>query len=187
MTHDGTHDNQTADDLDALIMDDGSTGDSTTDPELLRIRAEMDRLKNENTVLRESLARAQADYRNLSLRMDRDRDDMRRSSLRSVLWTVLPLADNLHRAIEHLPESFRGDTWTDGVIAIEAGVVRALSGLGCRTFESVGEVSDPARHEIILSQAGPEGIVLAEIERGYLLGDEVLRHAKVVVGSGEVQ
>ncbi len=169
-----TTDPTIADELDTLASD----TPAPQDPELARILAEI-------ATLRESLARSQADYRNLSSRMDRDRTDMRHTALRATILALLPIIDDLHRAIEHTPESIRTDPWTDGLRAIESRSTRALTGLGCQVFESVGQVADPRLHEVILSQAGPEGIILNEIERGYMLGDDVIRHAKVIVGSGE--
>lgn len=54
-----------------------------------------------------------------------------------------------------------------------------------KSFQSVGEEVNPDRHDVMTQASGPEGKIITEFEKGYLIGDRVLRHAKVVVGAGE--
>ena len=54
-----------------------------------------------------------------------------------------------------------------------------------KAFDSVGQEVDPDKHEVLSQAPGKEGIIVTEFEKGYMLGDRVLRHAKVIVGSGE--
>ena len=57
--------------------------------------------------------------------------------------------------------------------------------MGVRAFESVGHEVDTERHEVMSQAPGEEGIILTEFEKGYMLHDRVIRHAKVIVGNGE--
>jgi len=63
--------------------------------------------------------------------------------------------------------------------------VKQLESFGVKSFESVGQVADMECHEVMSQAPGKEGIVVLEFEKGYNLHDRVIRHAKVVVGSGE--
>lgn len=60
-----------------------------------------------------------------------------------------------------------------------------LESQGVKSFNSVGEEVNPDRHDVMTQAPGPEGKIVQEFEKGYTIGDRVLRHAKVVVGSGE--
>ena len=53
-----------------------------------------------------------------------------------------------------------------------------------KLFVSVGQEVDPSRHDVMTQEPGPLGQIVTEFEKGYMIGDRVLRHAKVVVGSG---
>lgn len=53
-----------------------------------------------------------------------------------------------------------------------------------KTFESIGQEVDPDKHDVMTQAPGEEGKIITEFEKGYMIGGRVLRHAKVVVGSG---
>jgi molecular chaperone GrpE len=58
-----------------------------------------------------------------------------------------------------------------------------LESQGVKSFSSIGEEVNPDRHDVMTQAPGPEGKIVTEFEKGYLIGDRVLRHAKVVVGT----
>ena len=60
-----------------------------------------------------------------------------------------------------------------------------LESQGVKPFVSLGEEVDPEKHDVMTQAPGKEGKIITEFEKGYLIGNRVLRHAKVVVGSGE--
>lgn len=66
-----------------------------------------------------------------------------------------------------------------------SSMVKYLESQGVVPFVSLGEEVDPTRHDVMTQMAGPEGKIIQEFEKGYMIGSRVLRHAKVVVGSGE--
>lgn len=134
--------------------------------------------------LRESLARSQADYQNLIMRVDRDKAEMVSFLSGKIINPLLTQVDNLERAVK-LKEWVEGDGFVDGVRSVLAWMQKYLESQGVKSFSSVGEEVDPARHDVMTQSPGPEGKIVTEFERGYLIGDRVLRHAKVVVGSGE--
>lgn len=66
-----------------------------------------------------------------------------------------------------------------------AGFARFLESQGVTPFVSVGQEVDPDRHDVMTEMPGESGKIVQEFEKGYMLRDRVLRHAKVIVGSGE--
>lgn len=139
---------------------------------------------NEIARLTDALARAQADYQNYVMRTERDKVDMVAYLSSKILFPLLKEVDNLERAVR-LKEGVEGDAFIDGVRSVLSGIQKYLESQGVTSFESVWNEVDPDRHEVMTQSPGPEWKILAEFEKGYLLGTRVLRHAKVVVGSGQ--
>jgi molecular chaperone GrpE len=133
--------------------------------------------------LQESLARAQADYQNLLMRVERDKADMVFFLSLKLLSPLLAQIDNLTRAVA-LKAGTEGDGFVDGLRSVLAGFERYLESQGVRSFDSLGAEVDPDRHDVMTQMPGEESKIIQEFERGYTLGDRVLRHAKVVVGAG---
>ena len=139
---------------------------------------------NEIATLRDQLARAQADYQNLKMRGERDRADMVHFLTEKLLSPLLTQIDNLDRAVK-IKDGVTDDAFVDGVRAVQSGLQKYLENQGVKAFDSVGQEVDPDKHEVLSQAPGKEGIIVTEFEKGYMLGDRVLRHAKVIVGSGE--
>ena len=138
---------------------------------------------DELTQLRASLARSQADYANLLMRVDRDKADMAFFLSAKMIAPLLTQIDNLERAVA-LKTGVEGDTFIDGIRSVLAGFARFLESQGVTTFVSVGLEVDPDRHDVMTEMPGESGKIVQEFEKGYMLRDRVLRHAKVIVGSG---
>lgn len=133
--------------------------------------------------LKEALARSQADYQNLLMRIDRDKADMVHFLSAKILTPLLTQIDNLERAVK-LKEGIEWDSFVDGVRSVFAGFMKYLESQKVSGFDSIGMEVDPDRHEVMTEMAGEAGKIVAEFEKGYMFGDRVLRHAKVVVGNG---
>lgn len=133
--------------------------------------------------LRDALARSQADYQNLLMRVERDKADMVFFLSGKILSPLLAQIDNLTRAVA-LKAGTEGDGFVDGLRSVLAGFERYLESQGVRSFDSLGAEVDPDRHDVMTQMPGEEGKIIQEFEKGYTLGDRVLRHAKVVVGAG---
>ena len=134
--------------------------------------------------LQDALIRAQADYQNLLMRMDRDKADMIHFLSAKILLPLLTQVDNLERAVK-LKAWVEGDNFVDGIRSIETGLQKFLESQWVMMFESVGHEVDPDRHEVMTEMPWERGKIIQEFEKGYLLRERVLRHAKVVVGKGE--
>ncbi len=140
-------------------------------------------LSEQVAVLHAALARSQADYQNLLMRVERDKVDMAFFLSAKMLTPLLTQIDNLERAVK-LKESIEGDTFVDGIRSVLSGFQKFLESQWVTSFVSIWEEVDPDRHDVMTEMPGEAGKIVSEFEKGYLLRDRVLRHAKVIVGSG---
>ena len=130
------------------------------------------------------LQRVQAEYANYRRRVERDRDVARDQAVGSVLESLLPVLDDLHLARQH------GDLDGGPFAAIADKLEAVLARFGLERFGAVGEPFDPSVHEAIQqleSVDHPAGVIMAEVQPGYSLGDRLIRAAMVVVSKGPPQ
>ncbi len=133
--------------------------------------------------LQASLARSQADYQNLVMRSERDKADMIQFLSAKIILPLLTQIDNLERAVK-LKEWIEGDTFVDWVRSVFGGFQKYLESQGVASFSSIGQEVDPDKHDVMTEMPWEAGKIIQEFEKGYILGQKVIRHAKVVVGSG---
>ncbi|HEX7592291.1 MAG TPA: nucleotide exchange factor GrpE [Candidatus Limnocylindrales bacterium] len=131
-----------------------------------------------------TLQRTAADFANYKRRTaeDRERDLGLASDL--LLRKLLAVADDFDRALDHMPEEFKGAGWIEGIALVDRKLRALLESEGVTAIESVGRAFDPREHEAIASVPGtgqPDGQVIDEIQRGYRVRDRVLRPALVAV------
>jgi molecular chaperone GrpE len=135
--------------------------------------------------------RAAADLENYRKQAVRQREDAVASTRRAMLSVILGVVDTLERALQHAGEAVNGPNGGPGAAIVEGirlahrQVLDTLRTLGVRAMDSVGHPFDPRVHEAVdAAPAGgttPPGTVVGEIQRGYLIGDDVLRPARVRV------
>ena len=128
-----------------------------------------------------------ADFDNYKKRAARDREDTFRFAEMDILKDVLPAVDNLELALSNAKEKAE-DPFVKGVQLIYDTLLKSLKDHGAEPFESVGKDLDTARMEAIATLPSPdvpEGKVLIESKKGWMLKDKVLRAAQVVVSSGK--
>lgn len=128
-----------------------------------------------------------ADFDNYKKRAARDREDTFRFAEMDILKDVLPAVDNLELALSNAKEKAE-DPFVKGVQLVYDTLLKSLKDHGAEPFESVGKDLDTARMEAIATLPSPdvpEGKVLIESKKGWMLKDKVLRAAQVVVSSGK--
>jgi molecular chaperone GrpE len=126
--------------------------------------------------------RTRADFENYRRRVERDRDVAARTAKRGLLVALVDLADDFDRALAHVDDSPR--SVAAGLHGMQRRLRSLLEAEGVRSFESIGELFDPARHEAVATVKdfdGAPGTVVDEAGRGYLWNDELLRAARVRV------
>jgi len=135
-----------------------------------------------------ALQRERAEFQNFRRRTAEERE--RETGLASdlLIFKVLVLADDFDRAIESRPTSAEGASWAEGVAAIDRKLRVLLESEGVRAIEvTPGVAFDPREHEALISIPGsdfPEGVVVAELQRGYRIRDRILRPARVAIAAG---
>lgn len=154
-------------------------GPDSSDDSALSV--DFDNLATEIAKLKDTLARSQADYKNLVARTERERLEMGEYVTEKLVVKLLPSFDNLERLLSGTPETERTGVLYEGVKSTFSGLVRTLESVGVSSFESAGHPLDPAFHEAVAQVPGTEGTVVIEFEKGYKLHEKVIRHAKVTV------
>ena len=129
--------------------------------------------------------RAQADFINYKRRTEQERQEASKFANATLILNLLPILDDLERALNSVPPQIAENDWTDGVRLIERNFRTVLEAQGLSPIQALGEPFDPNFHEALREDKGKEGIVIEEFQKGYMLGDRVLRPSKVVVGNGE--
>ncbi|MBI4283856.1 MAG: nucleotide exchange factor GrpE [Chloroflexi bacterium] len=131
--------------------------------------------------------RAQADLMNYKRRSEQEKEEVSRFANLALLLNVVSVLDDFERALAAVPANQSELPWLDGIRLIERKLRISLEAQGLSHIPAVGEPFDPRFHEAIRQDKGKEGIVIAEVHRGYKLYDRVIRPSKVVVGNGEVE
>ena len=129
--------------------------------------------------------RAQADFVNYKRRAEREKEETSQFANSNLMLTILPILDDLERALTAIPPRLAKLGWVDGIKLIERKLRASLEAQGLSQIKALGEPFDPNLHEAARLSKGKEGIVIEELEKGYKLGDRVIRPSKVVVGNGE--
>ena len=130
--------------------------------------------------------RTAADFANYRRRAEEEKYAGQASANEALLRKVLGIADDLARALEHVPEDLKASPWVEGVEAIERKLVSALESEGVTAIVAVDQPFDPRLHEAVSMEPTDrvaEGTVTRELVKGYQLRDRVLRPSLVVVAT----
>jgi molecular chaperone GrpE len=164
-------------------QDDGPTAAGAPDDvDGLRARLREEQEKAQSHY--QSWQRAAADYQNLKRRMEEERSEVGRLANASLIINLLPLLDDLERALRTVDAKLAGLTWIDGVWLIYRKFQAVLESVGVQEIPADGQPFDPKVHEAISESPGDEGKVVSVVQKGYTLGERVIRPAMVVVGNG---
>ncbi|GLI36151.1 nucleotide exchange factor GrpE [Desulforhabdus amnigena] len=134
--------------------------------------------------LQDRLLRMAAENENTRKRLEREKSDGICFANENLIRELLPVIDNLERAVQHGENDSDLEGLLEGVRMTLKAFAETLSKFGCNSFESVGKPFDPNYHEAVMQQENeeyPENTVLQEFRKGYTLNDRLLRAAMVVV------
>jgi molecular chaperone GrpE len=129
-----------------------------------------------------SWQRAAADYQNFKRRVEQERSEFTQIANASLIFNLLPIVDDLERALDNVDAHLAGLTWLDGVRLIHRKFEALLEMNGVAEIPADGQDFDPNVHEAVMYAEGEAGKVLNVAQKGYTLGGRVLRPAMVVVG-----
>jgi molecular chaperone GrpE len=128
--------------------------------------------------------RSAADFVNFKRRVEQERGESARFASAALVINLLPVYDDLQRAVSTVDANLAGLNWVQGIIAIERKFTNLLNAMDVTEVDAEGQQFDPALHEAVARQPGEEGKILHVVQRGYKLGDKVIRPAMVIVGEG---
>ncbi|MBI5413407.1 nucleotide exchange factor GrpE [Candidatus Peregrinibacteria bacterium] len=135
--------------------------------------------------LTDTAKRALADLQNFRRQAEKDRAHFVAFANAGLVLELLPILDNFARAFARVPEEVQKTNWFKGALQIEQQLVGIMKKQGVTEMpSSVGKKLDVNLHEAITVGPGEADVVIEEFEKGYLIGDKVIRPAKVRVGDG---
>jgi len=160
-------------------MSSGDTAPGTPEAQLEELRRQLDDKQDR-------LLRALAEADNIRRRAQRDRDDFVKYANESLLRDLIPVLDNLDRALGSARAAAGAASVVTGVELIQRELLRVLERAGVSRYSAVGQPFDPTRHEaiarVVSAEAAPDTVV-NETAPGYLLNGRVLRPALVAVAA----
>lgn len=130
------------------------------------------------------LQRIQADFINYRTRTEEAKQQAIIAGKAATILKLLPVIDNIERAITHVPPELAGNQWAHGVTSLSRNLDKSLSDLGVKRIEAVGKPFDPNLHEALSASGdGEHEVVAEELQAGYMLEGNVLRHSLVRVSN----
>ncbi len=164
---------------------------SELEREVVFFKNKVSKMETERTELFELSRRRQTDFDNYKKRTERDKSDTFNNQLGNLAIQILPVLDNLHRAMDSatdLPDEKATDfqQFFDGVGLVNRQLKEVLVEMGIKPINSVGEAFDPHFHEAVATEETdkfPPNTVTEELLRGYMLGEKVIRPAMVKVST----
>lgn len=132
------------------------------------------------------LQRTRADFENYRRRTEHDLQRARETGKSSAILKLLPVVDNIERAIAHTPEHLKEDSWAQGVNNLVKNLDKSLESLGVKRIEATpGTPFNPELHEAVQAEAGDgeAETILEELQAGYTLDGAVIRPSMVKVSS----
>lgn len=139
--------------------------------------------------LTNALQRERADSANIRRRHDEQIASLKDIVKANVVRDLLPIIDNFDRALKHVPKDLEKNDYIKGVQGVVNQFEKTLSDIGVQRIKTVGEVFDPKFHEAVSMEENDPStgsgqaveVVCEELQSGYILGDEIIRHAMVRV------
>ena len=146
------------------------------------------RARSESAEYLETMQRLAAEFDNYRKRSERDRSEVVQRATQRLISDMLPTLDNFDAAVAYEPQTPAEDKILDGMRSTRSQLLDLLKAEGLEPIPADGARFDPAVHEAVSGPVGDgdgELVVTAELRRGYMLGNLVLRAALVAVGHGE--
>ena len=162
-------------------MAEASAPEEKTVSELETLQAQLAEAESRAAQNLDGWQRAAAEFQNFKKRIERDRAADQAAMKADVIREVLPVLDDLERALQSRPPE---DAWFNGIELIQRKMQGILEAQGVKRMEATGAVFDPNFHEAISQEpvdGAESGRIVAVVLNGYMLGDQVIRPAQVKV------
>ena len=156
--------------------------DSQHITEIDRLTIELSELKERSDRLLSNWQRAQADLQNFRRQTVQDQEEAILKANATILTNLLPVLDDLERAIQSVPLELHSYSWMDGIWLIHKRLLAIMTAFGVEQVESEGSDFNPNLHQSVAESPGENGKVISEIQKGYTFHNRLLRPALVSVG-----
>jgi len=130
--------------------------------------------------------RARADFANYKRRVERDRAQMQQDAVARIVTRYLPIVDDIERALQNRPREGEGAAWAEGIELVYRKLLAALEADGVKPMAAEGQMFDPNLHEAVMQEESAEhesGQIIEVLQKGYWIGERVLRPALVKVAA----
>ena len=158
---------------------------ATPTDETTALREELEKAKAQAAEYLDGWQRARAELANARKRFEKERSEAGQFAAGSLLRKILPVLDDVDRALRTVPDDLRQHPWVDGVALIQRKFQTVLESEGVKPIEvKPGDPFDPTQHEAMTHEENKErkeGEIIAEVQKGYRFGGEILRPALVRV------
>ena len=134
--------------------------------------------------LKDKYLRTLAEYENFRKRSEKEKAQMFELGAKSIIEQLLPVVDNFERALEHIPEEEKENSFAKGVEGIYKQIQKMFSDCDIQAIEAVGQKFDPALHNAVMTEEegdAEEDTVTADLQKGYTYRGNVVRHSMVKV------
>ncbi len=156
------------------------------------LQAELEKAQCEAKAHQEQYLRTLADMENLRKRTQREKEELAKFANENILRDILPVIDNLERAVEHAAQTEMGETGAGLLEGVQMTLVQfnqVLDRFGVTPVESLGQPFDPALHQAMgqmETEEYPANSVAQQMQKGYQLNERLLRPAMVMVAKAPV-
>lgn len=157
---------------------------TSLEQEIQSLKAELEHKQTEIKAAQDKQLRAYAEMENYKKRTTRDQMEQLRYANEKLLKELLPVLDNLERALSHIKEAPERSPWAEGVDLTYRQWLEVLKKFGVMPITSIGEPFDPSRHQAVTyldTNEHPENHVAEELQKGFLYHERVLRPSMVAV------
>ena len=162
------------------LIDDGVVDSTGTEDEVTQLTTRIAELEDKNL-------RLFAEFENFRKRTQKEKYELIKTASQDILSALLPVLDDFDRTKKIAGEMAEQDGFVEGVLLVYKKLQTLVNSKGLVALESNNEVFDPELHDAISHIQAPDpsmvGKVIDTIEKGFLLNDKLIRHAKVVVGA----
>ena len=147
-------------------------------------------LEKQNAQLKDQLLRKAAEFDNYKRRTENDFASLTKFAAENIITQLVPVLDDFNRSLKSIKERAENDSFYKGIELIYAKLLKVLEAQGLKTMDVVGKEFNVDVHDALMQMPRadvPPHTVLEEVEKGYLLFDKVIRHAKVVVSAAPAE
>jgi molecular chaperone GrpE len=177
---------QDAADPQETIEQSAQTAEQDRGDTMVRLQQELEAERRKSEEYLDLLRRSQADFVNYRRRAGQEQGEARSAGQMALLQQLLPVLDDLGRALDATPADLAGQPWVQGIELVSRRLASTLEGLDVRQIGKEGEQFDPRWHEAVATGAQedvPAGTILHVAQPGYVMGERIIRPAQVVVAA----